>query len=272
LNALQPELVAAPDAFDQLVKRLNNIQDPGEFVMADPDAVKAARAEKPARIDFGADAEQKVKGYLNRLLHGDLIKSRLVERVLYRGTPKQFSVWSSTDVDLVGSLQLEYNGSTPPIPAHIEVKSIVSKNWSVDGISPKELKFLGDAIAKRHIAWLALAWYSRHNECPDCEYAWIQHPITKCVQCGNASVKSKFSLDTLHVIRFREWFGILEKLQERTKTDPRFKGKSIRRQTDWDLISHCQIDKVNSHWQLSPQHWLISFLPQNSIMEYQFPI
>ncbi len=264
MAALQPSqdvLVAEPDAFEQLIERLNNIQDPGEWMTADPNAVQAAKDEKPARIDLGSDAEQKVKDYLNRLLHGDLRKSRLIERVMGRGTPHQFSVWASTDVDLVGSVQLEYNSNVAPVPAHIEVKSIISKNWSLDGLRDKEHDYLSDALGKRHVAWLALAWYNRYNACASCGYTWIQHPARKCPQCYSAAFNHRFGLDTLHLVRYREWNDFLSKLKARSKTDSRFRGKSIRRQTDWDLLAHCQIDKVGGRWQIPPRHWLAPYLP-----------
>ena len=216
--------------------------------------------------------EQKVKDYLNRLLHGNLRKSRVIERVIGRGSPHQFSVWASTDVDLVGSVQMQYDGQVLPFPTHVEVKSIISKNWSLDGLRDKEHDYLSDALNKRHAAWLALAWYNRYNECTSCGHTWVQHPPRKCPQCFSAAFDHHFSLDTLHLVRYREWNELLSQLKSRSQTDARFGGKSIRRPTDWDLLAHCQIDKVGSRWQLPPQHWLTPFLPSPDAPQYTLPI
>ena len=240
-------------------------------------SVKAVRAfplSEPSRYFVLLDGANQEIGVISNPRELDAESRRLVERMIRRGTPSQMSVWASTDVDLVGSVQLQYgNGiGVVPVPAHIEVKSVISKNWSLSGLSDKEHGYLSDALSKRHAAWLALAWYIRYNTCNICGHVWAQHPPHKCPRCYSAAFSSRFSLDTLHLVRYREWNELLSKLRSRSETDARFGGKSIRRHTDWDLLTHCQIDKSNGRWQLPPHHWLVPLLPNPNTLQHILPI
>ena len=184
------------------------------------DELKTRKEKRAARFDVGAKSEERGKGWLERYFDADVRKCAL--RSIWTPVGEQ---WVSTDVDYIMTRQ---NGDGTQRVTKIEVKGTITDSFPLSRVSDRERAFLNESRRNGFDTWIMFVWWVKTDKRPDC--------------------------DLMHLMTWNQFEQIERDLKASAKGN--FKGNSIRRKIDLKNWSQYAINKVNSRWELSADHWL----------------
>ena len=232
----------------------------------------AEKAQRPSRAKIGARGEAVVKSLLESRLHATLRKVAVQPtEITDKRTQSTRTIYIGKDVDYEGDVSLRLNGSISRWPTRIEVKTITSERFALKSLTAAQQRHLEKARREGKVAWIALVWYARHYTCQDCGHVFSNTKARKCPECYSQNLMRQDEADRIHLIPWREWTQVKLAIAQRAREDRRFRGKSLRRKIDWDLLHRYEIVKTLRRWKFVEDHWLLPYLPTPDDSQLELP-
>ena len=232
----------------------------------------AERAQHPSRAKIGARGEHVVKNLLESRLHATLRKIAVQPtEITDRKTGDSKSIYIGRDVDYEGEVPLRLNGVVSQWTLRLEVKTITGERFSLSSLTPTQQRYLEKARGAGRVPWIALVWYRHEYTCAACGHVFDGYNARKCPQCYSQDLERQDEADCVHLIPWREWPQVLQAVAQKARENRQFKGKSLRRRVDWDLLHRYAILKKNRRWEFVEAHWLLPYLPEPEDAQPELP-